>query len=258
MPSMHCSRGDDMRARRHQVGHRAAVARALDHEIRDQRDRLGVVQLDAARQPPARHHRGKADQQLVLFAGGQVHRHPHICQTRGKGGPRNTFSTAATARLTGRRSGPAMRTTSLPFHADAAASTALGQCGADGAKRIFGAARHQRDRRDGARAAKRRPGPRQGRIGQPQRLDQHRQAVPRHLAQVVESAGAPASRPSRRGPARPSRPAPAAHRPPARPASAATASNGRTGSSPAAASPARRPAPTVSATSICARPGRLA
>src|ERR1043166_4350083 len=37
-----------LRAGLHQLGHRAAVAGALDDEIGDDRNRLGVVELDAA------------------------------------------------------------------------------------------------------------------------------------------------------------------------------------------------------------------
>jgi hypothetical protein len=52
----------------HQVGDGAAVARALDDEVGDERDRLGIVELDAALEPAARHHGGHGDEQLVLFA----------------------------------------------------------------------------------------------------------------------------------------------------------------------------------------------
>src|SRR5258705_7326963 len=50
--------GDNLRAGLHQIGHRAAVARALDDEIGNDGDGLRVVELDAALQPPSRHHRG--------------------------------------------------------------------------------------------------------------------------------------------------------------------------------------------------------
>ena len=43
--------GDDVGTRLHQVGDRSTVARALDHEIGDQGDGLGVVQLDTAFKP---------------------------------------------------------------------------------------------------------------------------------------------------------------------------------------------------------------
>ena len=58
----------------HQLGHAAAVARALDHEVADQGDRLRVVQAHAARPPPARDLRRHRQQQLVLLAREQVHR----------------------------------------------------------------------------------------------------------------------------------------------------------------------------------------
>ena len=73
MPSMHLRAGDDLGAGLHQFGDGAAVARALDDEIGDERDRLGMVELDAALQPAARHHGGHRDQQLVFFARRQIH-----------------------------------------------------------------------------------------------------------------------------------------------------------------------------------------
>ncbi len=72
-PSMTCARVMHLAARLHQVGDAAAVARALDDEVGDQRHRFGMVQLHAALQPPARDHRGHADQQLVLLPRRQVH-----------------------------------------------------------------------------------------------------------------------------------------------------------------------------------------
>ena len=65
--------GDDVGAGFHEVGDGAAVARALDDEVGDQRDGFRVVEPDAALQPLARHDRGHRDQQLVLFPGRQVH-----------------------------------------------------------------------------------------------------------------------------------------------------------------------------------------
>src|SRR3984893_5124326 len=65
--------GDDLRAGLHQFGHGAAVARALDDEIGNDRDGFRMVELDAALQPPSRHHRRHRDQKLVLFAGRQIH-----------------------------------------------------------------------------------------------------------------------------------------------------------------------------------------
>ena len=66
---MHCARVMTC-APMHQFGHRAAVARAFDDEVGDDGDRLGMVELDAALQPAARHHGRHRDQELVLFAGG--------------------------------------------------------------------------------------------------------------------------------------------------------------------------------------------
>src|SRR5690606_18810204 len=47
-PLHHLVAGDDVCPGFHQLGHGAAVAGALDHEIGDERDSLGVVELDAA------------------------------------------------------------------------------------------------------------------------------------------------------------------------------------------------------------------
>jgi len=75
-----------MGARLHQVGHGAAIACALHHEIGNQRNRFWVVQLDAAFQPAARHHGGHGNQQLVFFSWAKVHRRPtawHLLRKRG-------------------------------------------------------------------------------------------------------------------------------------------------------------------------------
>ncbi len=64
---------DDMGAGLHQFGDRLAVPCALHDEIADERDRLGVVELDAAFQPATGHHGGHGDHELVLFARCQVH-----------------------------------------------------------------------------------------------------------------------------------------------------------------------------------------
>jgi hypothetical protein len=58
------------------LGTVTAVARAFHDEVGDQRHRFGVVELHAAFQPSARHLRGHRHQQLVLFAGRQVHASP--------------------------------------------------------------------------------------------------------------------------------------------------------------------------------------
>ena len=72
-PVHHLIGGDDMRARLHQFGDRAPVARALDHEIGNQGHCFRVVELDAALEAPARHHRRHGDQKLVFFARRQIH-----------------------------------------------------------------------------------------------------------------------------------------------------------------------------------------
>src|SRR5690242_8167019 len=46
---------EDMGGILHEIGHQCAVARALDHEVGDERDRLRMVELDPALQPPPRH-----------------------------------------------------------------------------------------------------------------------------------------------------------------------------------------------------------
>ena len=58
----------------HQVGDRAAVARAFDDEVGDQRDRLGMVELHAALEAAAGDVGRHGDQQLVLFTRRQIHR----------------------------------------------------------------------------------------------------------------------------------------------------------------------------------------
>src|SRR3546814_3772649 len=62
-----------MRAGVHQVGDGSPIARALDHEIADERDRLGMVELDAPIEPLARDHGRHGDQQLVLFTRRELH-----------------------------------------------------------------------------------------------------------------------------------------------------------------------------------------
>ena len=73
MPSMTWSRETHAGAGLHQVGDGAAVAGALDDEVGDQRDRLGIVELDAALEPLARDDGGHGDQELVLLRGVQLH-----------------------------------------------------------------------------------------------------------------------------------------------------------------------------------------
>src|SRR3546814_21006049 len=62
-----------MRTGFHQVGDGPPIAGTLDHEIADERHGLGMVELDAAFEPPAGDRRRHGDQQLVLLTGGEVH-----------------------------------------------------------------------------------------------------------------------------------------------------------------------------------------
>ena len=73
-PVHHLVGFDHVGAGLHQLGDGAPVARALDDGIGDEGDRLGVVQLDAARESLARDLGGHGDEELVLLAGGQLHR----------------------------------------------------------------------------------------------------------------------------------------------------------------------------------------
>ena len=73
MPSITCVAREHVGARLHQLGDGAAVARAFDDEIGDERDRLRMIELHAALEPAPRHHRRHGDQQLVLLARGQMH-----------------------------------------------------------------------------------------------------------------------------------------------------------------------------------------
>jgi hypothetical protein len=62
-----------MGAFRHQFGDRAAVARAFENEIGDQRNGFRMIEFDAALEPPPRHHRCHGDQELVLLARSEMH-----------------------------------------------------------------------------------------------------------------------------------------------------------------------------------------
>ena len=75
MPSITCARVTHVGALLHQLGDGAAVARAFENEIGNQRHGLRMVELDAALEPAPRHHRGHSDQELVFFARREVHRH---------------------------------------------------------------------------------------------------------------------------------------------------------------------------------------
>src|SRR3546814_5734708 len=62
-----------MRTGFHQVGDGPPIAGTLDHEIADERHGLGMVELDAAFEPPAGDRRRHGDHKLVLLTGGEVH-----------------------------------------------------------------------------------------------------------------------------------------------------------------------------------------
>ena len=87
MPSITCARREHMRAGFHQPGDGFAVARAFQDEIGNQRHGFRVIELDAALEPAARHHRGHGDQQLVFFARASDSLCPHCSQSRGNGTP---------------------------------------------------------------------------------------------------------------------------------------------------------------------------
>src|SRR5262249_13109741 len=111
----------------HQLGDGLAVACAFDNEIRDQRHRLGMIELDAALAPPARDHRSHRDEQLVLFARSKVHKIPSLVQpqfshSRGSGAPRTAASTARRSCRNALPSAAQSRTTASPFQAEAPTS----------------------------------------------------------------------------------------------------------------------------------------
>ena len=69
----HLISGDDMRACFHEFGDGAAIACAFHDEIADERDRFGIVELDAALQTLAGDHCGHGDEELVLLARCEIH-----------------------------------------------------------------------------------------------------------------------------------------------------------------------------------------
>ena len=90
-----------MRAGLHEFGDRASVARALDDEIGDQRDRFWMVELDAALEPAARDHGRHRDQELILFPRRQIHGalslligSKRACKFRALSGPQPRFASA--------------------------------------------------------------------------------------------------------------------------------------------------------------------
>ena len=89
----HLIGGDHMRARLHQLGHGAAVARALDDEIGDERHRLGMIELHAAFEPPARDDAAIATSSLSFSLGVRFYAIPrglaaHASNMQSLDGPR--------------------------------------------------------------------------------------------------------------------------------------------------------------------------
>src|ERR1043166_9143902 len=110
---------DHMRALLHQLGDRAPVARPFEDEIRDQRHRLRMVELDAAFEPAPRHHGGHGDQQLVLFARGEIHaRLVQWTQQCGSLPPRNVATSAMRSCRKAAPSAAHSRATAIPFQAE--------------------------------------------------------------------------------------------------------------------------------------------
>ena len=72
-PSITWSRDEQRRAVAHQLGDGAAVARAFDDRRATVRDRLGIVELDAAREPALGEQRRGEEQQLVFFSRREFH-----------------------------------------------------------------------------------------------------------------------------------------------------------------------------------------
>src|ERR1700747_2987575 len=115
---------EHVRARFHQLSNGFAVARAFDDEIGDERYRLGMIELDAAFAPAARHHRSHGDEQLVFFTRGQVHDlpsnflSPQLSHSRGNGAPRTAASTATRSWRSASPSAAHSRTAASPFQAE--------------------------------------------------------------------------------------------------------------------------------------------
>src|SRR5215510_2368105 len=65
----------------HEFGNRLAVACSLHHEVRYERDRFRVVELDAPTKPPTRNQRRERDQKLVSFTRREVHEMLRFAET---------------------------------------------------------------------------------------------------------------------------------------------------------------------------------
>jgi len=73
-PLHHIVAAEDVKPRRHQLRDAPSVADALEDLGGDEREGLGVVQLEAARASPARDFGRGEDEQLFLLTRGEVHR----------------------------------------------------------------------------------------------------------------------------------------------------------------------------------------
>ena len=72
-PSITASTARIVDAEAHDLGDRSAVADQLEDLRRDQRDRFGMIQFEAARAALSRELAGGKNQQLVDFARSQMH-----------------------------------------------------------------------------------------------------------------------------------------------------------------------------------------
>src|SRR5262249_6855335 len=73
-PFHHLVTAQNLAAFRHEFSNRLAITRCLQHEIRNHRNTLGIVELYTSLHPLPGDDRGKGDHQLVLFTRGQVHK----------------------------------------------------------------------------------------------------------------------------------------------------------------------------------------
>ena len=271
----HLIGGDDMRARLHQLGDRAAVARALDDEIGDQRDRLGMVELDAALEAAARDDRRHGDQQLVFFARRQIHAFP----PDGVAGGASKFLAVTTKRAAppGRAAPAWPRSAPRAIDSAKARRSARPPCRRSRSRRrrAFRPARrrrlqrrpqigrlrlrvrrHAQDRGDRARAgADRRPVERRGRVGKAQRLGEDQPAGAANPPAVVKPRRDVGFARGEAAEHRRFEDHAATRRPRARRRAAAPAPPTRTAASPAAPRPAIRPArPRAASRPAPARP----
>src|SRR5580693_8078711 len=79
----HLIAADDLSPRLHELLDRPAVARGLEHPAGEERDGLGVIELDAAGAPVPRHDPRDVEKQLVLLVWRKPHgRRPPVSQAR--------------------------------------------------------------------------------------------------------------------------------------------------------------------------------